>query len=59
MKIKTTLVALTLALTPMAALAMEDGCGWSHKAKETTASACAEGQTFNETLGICVTASTS
>ncbi len=58
MKIKTTLVALALTLTPLSAMAM-DGCGWGHKATETTASACAEGQSFNETLGICVTTTSS
>jgi len=56
MKIKTTLVALTLVLAPTYALAGGDCSGFDNRAQ--SASVCTEGQTFNETLGMCVTTPT-
>ena len=58
MNIKTTLVAIALSLAPVSAIAME-GCGLGHMKTETTASVCTEGQTFDETLGVCVATASS
>ena len=51
MKIKTTLVAALLALSPTFALAM--GCGFGEHT-ETTAMSCAEGTILDEESGTCV-----
>lgn len=50
MKIKTTVVAALLALSPTFVLA--EGCGWGHT--ETTAMSCAEGTVMDEESGTCV-----
>ena len=51
MKIKTTLAAALLALSPSFALAM--GCSWGEHT-ETTAMSCAEGMILDEESGTCV-----
>jgi hypothetical protein len=52
MKIKTTLAALALMLSPGMLMAGE-GCGGSMK-HEVTASTCAQGAVWDETKGMCV-----
>ena len=50
MKTKITAALLALMLSPGLALAM--GCGDGHK--DVTVSACAEGSSFDATLGTCI-----
>ncbi len=54
MTIRTTLAAMALALLP--GLAAAQGCSYD---KETSASACGEGQTYDAVTKSCVTAASS
>ncbi|MEZ5754376.1 MAG: adenylosuccinate lyase [Paracoccaceae bacterium] len=56
MKIKTTLIALTLGLAPTFALA-GGGCNWEKT--QQSASSCAEGTVYDATSGTCVPQTTS
>ena len=53
MKIKTTLAAFILMLSPAAAFAYS-GCTGMEKASEDVTMSCAEGSTFDATTNTCV-----
>jgi hypothetical protein len=52
MKLKTTLIVLALVATPNLAAAM--GCGFGHGKADTANISCAEGLSYDATLGQCV-----
>jgi hypothetical protein len=54
MRLKATIAAIALATLPTLGYA---SCSWEHK--NTSASTCAEGQTYDAATGTCVTATTS
>ena len=56
MKIKTTLIALTLGLAPTFALA---GGGCNHEKMNISASSCVEGTVYDAATGTCVPQTTS
>jgi hypothetical protein len=56
MKIKTTLVALTLSLAPTFALA---GGGCNSDKMKISASSCVEGTVYDAATGVCVPQTTS
>lgn len=57
MRLKVTIAALVLAAAP--SLSFAAGCSWGHERPASTASTCADGQTYDPTTGTCVTQATS
>jgi hypothetical protein len=54
---KTLLTAVALSAVP--AFALAGGCNWGKSPQQTTASTCAEGQTFDVATQSCVDSVTS
>ena len=56
MKIGTFLLATLLAAVPAFAFAMGGGCKWGHHSEQATS--CADGMTYDDSTGTCVSVAT-